>query len=169
MYAKPSKKVLIINILDILRRYSDENHRLSQKDIANILKSECNTEADRKAIRRNIINLIECGYNIEYSETIRMVTNSKTKKLEESYIWSDFYLERDFTDGELRLLIDSLLFSKHVPYRQCKDLVEKLEGLSNIYFKSRVSHISRLPDESGDNQQLFLNIELLDEAISKKT
>lgn len=168
MYAKPSKKVLIINILDILRRYSDENHRLSQKNIANILKSEYNTEADRKAIRRNIINLIECGYNIEYSETIRMVTNSKTKKLEESYIWSDFYLERDFTDGELRLLIDSLLFSKHVPYRQCKDLVEKLEGLSNIYFKSRVSHISRLPDESGDNQQLFLNIELLDEAISKK-
>lgn len=79
MYAKPSKKVLIINILDILRRYSDENHRLSQKDIANILKSEYNTEADRKAIRRNIINLIECGYNIEYSETIRMVTNSKTK------------------------------------------------------------------------------------------
>lgn len=66
-------------------------------------------------------------------------------------------------------MIDSLLFSKHVPYRQCKDLVEKLEGLSNIYFKSRVSHISRLPDESGDNQQLFLNIELLDEAISKKT
>lgn len=120
MYAKPSKKVLIINILDILRRYSDENHRLSQKDIANILKSEYNTEADRKAIRRNIINLIECGYNIEYSETIRMVTNSKTKELEESYIWSDFYLERDFTDGELRLLIDSLLFSKHVPYRQCK-------------------------------------------------
>lgn len=58
MYAKPYKKVLIINILDILRRYSDENHRLSQKDIANILKSEYNTEADRKAIRRNIINLI---------------------------------------------------------------------------------------------------------------
>ena len=29
----PVKKLIIMNILDILRRYSDEDHRLSQKDI----------------------------------------------------------------------------------------------------------------------------------------
>ena len=27
------KKMLILNILDILKRYTDEDHRLSQKDI----------------------------------------------------------------------------------------------------------------------------------------
>lgn len=181
MYTKQPKKLMILNILDILRRYTDENHRLSQKEIIDILKTEYGMSADRKAVRRNILNLMDCGYHIEYSETIRMIPllNPKTKKsvidpetgkpkMEESYIWSDFYLERDFTDGELRLLIDSLLFSKHIPYSQCKELIVKLENLSNIYFKSRVSHISRLPDEHGDNRQLFLNIELLDEAISKK-
>ena len=49
------------------------------------------------------------------------------KELVESYILSDFYLVRDFTDAELRLLIDSLLFSKHIPHNQCKRLIEKIE------------------------------------------
>ena len=95
-----------------------------------------------------------------------MVPNPKTGVPEESYLWSDFYLVRDFTDAELRLLIDSLLFSKHIPYSQCKELVEKLEGLSNVYFRSRVKHIRTMPDTAPQNRQLFYTIEVLDEAIS---
>jgi predicted DNA-binding transcriptional regulator YafY len=167
MPSQQPKKLLIMNILDILKKYSDEDHRLSQKDIADILRREYNMSADRKSIRRNILNLMDCGYDIEYSESIRMVPNQHTGEMEESYIWSDFYLERTFTDGELRLLIDGLLFSKHVPYSQCKELVGKLEKLSNIYFNSRMKYIARLPDDQSDNKQLFLNIELLDEAISR--
>ena len=79
MPVKQPKKLLIMNILDILRKYSDEEHRLSQKDIAEILKTEYDMTADRKAIRRNILNVMDCGgYNIEYSESIRMVPNPKT-------------------------------------------------------------------------------------------
>lgn len=168
MPAIQPKRLLIMNILDILKRYTDEDHRLSQKEIADILCAEYNMTADRKSIRRNLMNLMDYGYPIEYSETVRMTPNSATGELEESYIWSDFYLEREFTDGELRLLIDGILFSKHVPYNQCRDLVEKLEGLSNMYFRSRVKHIARMPVDRADNQQLFLNIEILDEAISKQ-
>ena len=164
----PSKKTLIINILDILRRYSDEDHRLSQKDIVEILQNEYDMNVERKSVRRNIISLMECGYDIEYSESIRMIPNRKTGEMEESYLWSDFYLVRDFNDSELRLLIDGLLFSKHIPYSQCKELVEKLEGLSNTYFKSRVKHIRTMPDTMPPNKQLFYSIETLDEAISHK-
>ena len=49
MYSKQSKKMLIINILDILRKYTDENHRLSQKEIGDILKSKYEMTADRKS------------------------------------------------------------------------------------------------------------------------
>ena len=178
MYVKQPKKLLILNILDILRKYSDEDHRLSQREIGEILKTEYGMTADRKAIRRNLSELLECGYPIEYSETLRSAPvkgpdgrdklGPDGKPLrEETTILSDFYLERQFTDGELRLLIDGLLFSRHVPYSQCRELVEKLEGLSNIYFRSRVGHIARLPVDQSDNKQLFLNIEMLDEAISK--
>ena len=36
MYVKQPKKLLILNILDILRKYSDEDHRLSQREIGEI-------------------------------------------------------------------------------------------------------------------------------------
>lgn len=163
-----TKKALILNILEILRRYSDENHRLSQTDIIEYLRKDYDMIIERKSIRRNIIELMNCGYEIEYSETVRMVPNRKTGEPEESYIWSDFYLVREFTDSELRLLIDGLLFSKHIPYSQCKELVEKLEGLSNNYFRSRVRHIRTMPDNVPPNKQLFYSIEILDEAISRK-
>lgn len=164
---KPPKKLLPMLILDILRKYSDADHRLSQRDIMDILKNEYDMSADRKAIRRNIGNLMDMGYEIEYSEAIRMMPNPKTGELEESSIMSDLYLVRDFTDSELRLLIDSLLFSKHLPYNQCKELVEKLEKLSSNYFKSHMKHIHTMPETLPRNPQLFYTIEVLDEAITR--
>ena len=139
-----------MNILDILKRYTDENHRLSQKEIQDILEREYDMTVERKAVKRNLMNLIEFGYNINYSESVR-IFKDKDGKEQENVILSDFYLEREFTDSELRLLIDSVLFSNHIPYKQDKELVDKLASLSNIYFK-----------------QLFYNVELLDEAIDKK-
>lgn len=167
MYTTLPKKLLIINILDILKKYTDENHRLSQREIADILKNEYDMKVDRKAVKRNLMDLIDFGYEIEYSESIRMIPNRKTGELEESYILSDFYLVRDFTDSELRLLIDSLLFSKHIPYRQCQELINKLEGLSNQYFKAKAKHIKTMPNRPFLSNQLFFTIEILDEAISK--
>lgn len=41
--------------------------------------------ADRKAVRRNLTNLMEAGYEIEYSESIRMTPDRDTGKLVESY------------------------------------------------------------------------------------
>ena len=48
----------------------------------------------KKLLILNILNLMDCGYNIEYGESIRMVPNPKTGVPEESYLGSDFYLER---------------------------------------------------------------------------
>lgn len=166
MYAPPPKKMLIINILDILKKYTDENHRLRQKDIIKILNKEYCMKIDRKSVKRNLMNLIEIGYDIEYRESIRLIKDKNGEEAE-SKILSDFYLNRPFTDGELRLLIDSVLFSNHISYSQCKDLVEKLEGLSNIYFRSRVKHIRNLPENQPSNSELFMTIETLDKAINR--
>ncbi len=163
MYTIQPKKLLIINILDILKKYTDVNHRLSQKEIVELLQKEYSMKADRKAVKRNLLNLIDFGYLISYSESIRTGKNG-----EEEIIYTDWYMEHDFDDGELRLLIDSLLFSKHIPYSQCKELVRKLEGLSNIYFHAKVKHICTMPENSPCNKQLFYTIDVLDEAISKK-
>ena len=160
------KKLVLFNILDILRKYTDEDHRLSQKEIDSILKKEYEMTLDRKTIKTSLMNLIEFGYEIEYSESIRPIKNMHTGEIEESYVMSDFYLHRDIEDSELRLLIDSLLFSKHLPYSQCKELVSKLEKMSNKYFKSRIKHIATMPQDRTNNKQLFYTIDVIDEAIS---
>ena len=64
-------------------------------------------------------------------------------------------------------MIDGLLFSKHIPYSQCRELIEKIEGLSNQYFRSKVRHIRNLPVDQPNNAELFYTIEMLDEAIEK--
>ena len=166
MYTKQPKKLTIMNILDILKKYTDEDHRLNQKEIQDILAREYEMKVDRKAIKRNLMNLIEFGYDINYSESVR-IFKDKDGEEQENNILTDFYLEREFIDSKLRLLIDSVLFSNHIPYRQDKELVDKLSKLSNIYFKSHVKHIARMPEDKTDNKQLFYNIELLDEAIDK--
>jgi len=162
MYTKQPKKLLIMNILDILRRYSDADHRLSQKEIIEILRSEYDMEADRKSIKRNLMNLMDFGYDLEYTENTRY-----GKDGEEEVIYTDWYLNREFSDAELRLLIDSLLFSKHIPYSQCKELIDKIEGLSSNHFHSKVRHICNLPIDQPKNSELFYTIEILDEAIEK--
>lgn len=149
MSAEHPKKLLILYILDILQKYSDEEHRLSQKDIQDILRKEYEMPVDRKAVKRNLLNLMEYGSNIEYREVARkdifkkkasesddnpqVLTEKETS--DDNLLWTDFYLKQKFTNEELRLLIDSLLFSKHIPYKQAKDMISKLESLSNIYFK----------------------------------
>ncbi len=156
------KKLLIINILEILKKYTDEEHRLSQKEIVELLKREYNMKADRKAVKRNLMSLIDFGYPISYSEFVRI-----NKAGEEESIFTDWYMEHEFNDVELRLLIDSLLFSKHIPHSQCRELIKKLEGLSNVYFHAKIKHIRALPEERHSNKQLFYTIDVLDEAISK--
>jgi len=163
MYTVQRKKLLIINILDILRKYTDVDHRLSQRDIIELLQRDYSMKADRKAIKSNLMDLIDFGYPISYSESIRIDKNG-----EEQIIYTDWYMEHEFDDGELRLLIDSLLFSKHIPYSQCRELIKKLEGLSNIYFHAKVKHICTMPENRSDNKQIFYTIDILDEAISKR-
>ncbi|MBQ2151858.1 MAG: WYL domain-containing protein, partial [Clostridia bacterium] len=153
-----SKKNLLLHILDILQKYSDEDHRLSQKNIIERLEKEYDTEVERKGIRPNIEKLINAGYSIEYDEKIRHT------KGEENTVWTNFYLCRDFTDSELRFLIDSLLCFSHLPNSQCRELIEKLEGLSSVYFKSKMKHTSVFNDDSGGNKELFYTIEILAEA-----
>lgn len=163
MYTAQPKKLLIMNILEILQRYTDEDHRLSQREIGEILEREYSVRADRKTIKRNLTDLIDAGYDLEYSESIR-----KNRQGEDEVLLTDWYLNRTFTDSELRLLIDGLLFSKHIPYSQCRELVQKLEGLSSQYFRSRTGYIRTLPNDQPNNRQLFYTIEILDEAIRKK-
>lgn len=166
MSEKQSKKKTMFVMNDILNRYTDVNHTLSQKEIQDIMENEYELPVERKSVKRNLMNLIECNENIYYTETPRETYDKKTKKMKDTSLLTDFYVERDFSDSELRLLIDSIVFSDHIPQNDKKRLIEKLEGLSNVYFKSRMGHVATAKSKSDATNKLFYTIDILDEAIS---
>jgi len=166
MYTIQPKKIIILNILDILNKYTDAEHTLSQTEIREKLESEYSMKVERKAIKRNLMDLIDFGCQIEYNETPRTKLNPQTGEYEENNLLSDFYIEHDFDNSELRLLIDSIIFSNHIPQGDKKRLIEKLEGLSNVYFKSRMKHVTTAKSRNTATNMLFYTIDILDEAIS---
>lgn len=150
MYATGNKKMLNMLILDILREYSDEEHKLTQQEIIRLLEKNYDMTCDRRSVKNNIMFLKELGYDISMQD--------------------GYYLaEREFENAELRMLIDSVLFSKTISKAQSKRLVEKLKRFGNRYFIAKVSHVSNLPElQHSDNKQVMLNLDVLNDAIEKK-
>lgn len=163
MSTKQPKKMLAMQILDVLRRHSDADHRLSQQQIAKLLVEEHGTKADRGTIRRNLLNLIDYGFPIEYSEIGR-----KSPAGEDSPIYADWYIQPPFEDSELRLLIDSLFFSRYVPPKAGQEIISKLKALTSRHFKAGVSSLSGIHEQTLTNPQLFYTLQILDEAIADK-
>ena len=163
------KKMLILNILEILKRHTKPGQAITQKKIAEYLEKDYGMVAERKAIRRNLAELMDSGFPIRTGkESTRNMVNRETGETEENIAYSDFYYEHTFSDAELRMLIDSVLFSRSIPQKQGKDLIGKLEDLTDESFHYKVSHITSLPENQPENRQLFYTIEILDEAISRK-
>ena len=124
-----SKKLISVFILETLKRYSDENNRLKQSQIIDHLRNDYDMIVDRKTVQRNLLDLISCGkFDIGYTEVTRKKQNSPES--EEYSMLKDIYMQQPISDGELRLLIDSVLFSQSIPSKQAEDLIERLKGLS---------------------------------------
>lgn len=143
-----NKKLALLRIYQILYKYSDCDHPLRQEDLIKLLDDEYGIPLERKAIGRNLALLKDAGFDIESCHN------------------GSWLNEREFTDAELRVLIDGVLSSKYISEKYSKDLINKLCGLSNKYFKSHVRHIYSVGEwDKSENQQLFYNIELIDDAI----
>ena len=166
MPAESGKKIIILYILQILRRYTDAEHTMTQQQIAEKLRSDYGMEVNRATIRRNIADLIDADYDIQYTEVVRSHTDKRTGEKEENIIYTDLYYEHEFTEPELHMLIDGLLFSRSVPYRQRKQLIDKLGRLSSSYFNQRMNHVHCMSADSPQNPELFHTIDVLDEAIT---
>lgn len=146
-----AKALAPLRILQILNEHSDCDHPLLQKQIGAYLQEDYRIELERKAVSRHIEALKNAGY-IQEAEKNRGV----------------YLAERPFEDAELRMLIDGVLASKYITAKHSQDLIGRLCGLTSKHFRSHVKNIYSVHDWARtDNQQLFYNIDLIDEAIEK--
>ena len=84
---------------------------------------------------------------------------------------TDFWIERAplFDDSELRALVYLAIFSRHIPSSVKRSMVERLEHLSGggLHREMR-SYLVQSDRGAKDYSELFLNIDLLSEAIAAK-
>ena len=58
------KKIIVFHVLEILKKYSDENHLLNYSAIMEKLSTIYDERPDIKTIASNIGTLIDAGYEI---------------------------------------------------------------------------------------------------------
>lgn len=147
-----SQKLRILYVMQILLRYSDEEHPVSQTEISKRLNAY-GIQADRKSIYDDIKILNEFGLAVE---------NRRTKL-------SGFYVaERKFELPELKLLVDAVQSSKFITAKKSNELIRKLEELASVHearsLQRQVFVGNRIKTM---NESIYYNVDKIHQAISR--
>lgn len=110
MNSPEPKKLALLRILQILKKYSDEKHPLTQAEIIEKLR-DYEIELERKSVGKNIDLLIKADIDIQE------VPNKGV-----------YLASRKFSDEDLRILIDSVMFSRNIDDERAGKLIKKLES-----------------------------------------
>lgn len=142
------KKSAILYILEILQKYTDKEHSLTYSAIIEKLES-FGIEIDRKTVANSIDILIDKGFDIQKRGNNGVCL-----------------VRRMLEEGELLFLVDAIYSSRSMPTKYAKDIVDKITSDYSIYTKMKFGHLEKIDDGSrANNKQLFLTIEILNEAI----
>ena len=144
------KKQSLLALLEILKKYSDETHPLSIKDIQTHLLNEYDINLDRRTLYTSMELLRDFGYEVSDYETSK----------------GYYLIDRQFEKAEILLLCNAIHASHFISSKQSDDLIKKLLNTQSKYeqkeFKDRVYMANPLKT---NNKQLLLNIEVVSEAI----
>ena len=144
------QKLKILVILDILRKYSDEENPICATDICEKL-NELGISAERKSVYTDIAELCDYGYDI-----------IKCKK-------GYFLASREFEEPEIHLLCDAVRTANFITAKKTTELVNKLSSMLSVNKASRLEKGIYFDSESKcTNEQIYYNIHKICEAISTK-
>ena len=118
------KKEILFALLEILTDCTDEDHRLSTREITELLADRYGLEAERRTIYSNIDLLRKYGYNIDGWE-----------KGKGGYC----LLKHQFSPKEVCVLTDLIQTSDQLNRREKKQLKDKLLETMSKYQKQKNS------------------------------
>ncbi len=151
MAARRGQKIKLLHIIEILKKYTDEEHPLSASQICERLES-VGVTAERKAIYDDIECLISFGYDI---------VQTRTPKI------GYFMGARDFELPEIYLLGDAVRTAKFISAKKTRELTSKLEGmLSNYQRREKGIYIDS--SNKTRNEEIFYTIDAIGRAIENR-
>ncbi len=145
----------ILYILNVLKKYSDEEHMLSTIEIQRKVKEIYDVEIDPRTIRRNI-NLLK--YKLNYDISTRD-DNGKGY-----YINRD--PETDFEPGEVRAIIDNFSYANYIVPTIAKNIIKKCKNIQTVYENEKIKDYQIYANNSKtENVEVIKNIEDISNAI----
>ncbi len=145
----------ILYILNVLKKYSDEEHMLSAAEMQRKIKKIYDVEIDTRTIRRNI-NLLK--YKLDYDISTRE-ENGK-----------GYYLNRDpetdFEQGEVRAIIDNLSYANYIVPSVAKQIIKKCKNMQTVYENEKLKDYQIYSVNSKtENAEVIKNIEDISNSI----
>ena len=148
----------ILYILNVLKKYSNEEHKLSITELKEKIKEEYGEDIDPRTIRRNI-NLLQQKFGYDIST----YNDNKIGY----YISND--PETDFEPGEIRAIIDTFSYSTFIEQRMAKGIIKKCKNLQNIYENEKIKNYRVYsPKGRTNNVEVIKNIEDISNSIMNK-
>ena len=145
-----SSKLKTLCIYDVLKKYTDSEHRVSADEICKLLKKEYDIKAERKGIYRDMEALINHGADIQNTTT-------------------GYYLgKRDFVPAEIRLLVSAVQSASFITPSKTKRMINALTQNLSIYQKEEIERQKNLGSVKYTNEEIFNNIEAINRAISMR-
>ncbi len=153
MSKKSNQKLKTLYVLDILKRYSDEEHPLNATDIADRLW-EKGISAERKSVYDDIACLQDYGCDIIKTDSPKVG-------------W--FTGEREFEIPEIYLLSDAVRSARFISAKKTRELLQKLNGMLSCHQAKRRENsvFFRATDKSG-NEEIYYSIDKINSAIDNK-
>ena len=130
------KKYAPFYVLEILQKYTDAEHKLTYEEILHKLEN-ANVYLERKAVARCVEELRDIGYTIHgVGERDEDGKKIKTKR----GVW----MEKEFSDENLQMLIDSVLYSKYISSTEAENLITKIRDMGSAHFQQKNKGIAKL-------------------------
>ena len=148
----------ILYILNVLKKYSDEEHKLSISELKEKINEIYGEDIDPRTIRRNINLLKEkFGYDISTYNDNKIGY----------YICND--PETDFEPGEIRAIIDTFSYSSFIENKIAKGIIKKCKNIQNIYENEKIKNYKVYsPKGKTSNVEVIKNIEDISNSIMNK-
>ena len=148
------QKLKLCYVIDIMKRYTDEEHTISITEIIERL-ADLGVKAERKSIYRDFSAMETLGYEI-------IQVHTKTFK---------YYLaNHDFETAEIRMLVDAVQASRFITKKKSNALIKKLERLTTVYnarfMQSQVFVTNRI---KASNESIYYNVDTIHNAIHENS
>ena len=152
MEPRRNGKLKILYIVDILRKYSDEENPLNATQICKYLE-DYNIFAERKAIYDDIESLITYGFDI-----------IKTRSPKTGV----FLASRELELPEIYLLTDAVQSAGFITPKKTRELVSKLDSMmSREQARTREKSTYIEYNRKCSNEEIYLSIDTVRQAVEK--